>query len=60
MRGGSTIICPGCSHRQVVGIQGTQVELPLHVVCTQCGAALLLEKSLSGGAHVLVEKASAG
>jgi ribosomal protein S27E len=59
MRGGSAILCPACGHREVVGHASERVDLPLRVVCSGCGAALILEKSLSGGAHVSVEKAPA-
>jgi DNA-directed RNA polymerase subunit RPC12/RpoP len=60
MRGGSAILCPACGHREVVGHPGERVGLPLRVVCSRCGAALILEPSLSGGAHVSVEKTPAG
>ena len=59
MRGGTAIHCPACAHRQVVGSPGAQLKLPMHVACAQCGAALVLEKSQSGGAHVIVESAAA-
>ncbi|MGD8322532.1 MAG: hypothetical protein PVJ02_18920 [Gemmatimonadota bacterium] len=59
MRGGSAIYCPLCKHRQTVGEPGDHLELPMKVVCEQCGAELKLEPNLSGGVHVTAEGAAA-
>lgn len=60
MKGGSAIYCPACSQRQTVGRPGEKLELPLRIRCVECGAELVVEKSLSGGVHVSMGAASPG
>jgi DNA-directed RNA polymerase subunit RPC12/RpoP len=55
MKGGNAIYCPSCSHRQAVGKAGETLALPRTVTCDKCGARLTLDKSRSGGVHVVVE-----
>ena len=59
MKGGSAIYCPGCNNRQVVGVAGQKVELPMTVTCSKCGAIIAIAKSESSGVHVTLQGASA-
>lgn len=58
-KGGSAIYCPQCNKRQTVGKSGEKIDLPKDVVCEQCGAKLTLQKSESGGVHIVAGAASA-
>lgn len=60
MKGGGAIYCPACNARQTVGNPGEKLELPLRVSCAKCGAALLVEKSESGGVHVTMAAGATG
>lgn len=60
MKGGSAIYCPACSHRQTVGSPGEKLDLPVRMACEKCGAALVVEKSQSGGVHVSTAAGSPG
>ncbi|HEX6559260.1 MAG TPA: hypothetical protein VF021_07350 [Longimicrobiales bacterium] len=55
MKGGNAIYCPQCSKRQTVGKPGEKIELPTAVVCEHCGARLTLQKSESGGVHIVAD-----
>lgn len=59
MKGGIFIYCPACHHRQALSAHAEKLELPAHAVCEQCQAHLLVDRSESGGVHVLVEPAGA-
>lgn len=59
IKGGSAIYCPACNHRQVLGSPGEKLAVPMTVACEKCSAALVVNRSDTGGAHVTVQGVAA-